>query len=65
MANCAGGIISNSTFSLAAALFMRDPELVIAPRYWFGFRVREWLPPGIRFDHPRIAYREVPGEVTA
>jgi hypothetical protein len=56
MAECAGGIISNSTFSLSAALFMREPELVLAPEYWFGFRVRQWLPPTIRFEHDRIRY---------
>lgn len=65
MAECAGGIISNSTFSLAAALFMRNPELVIAPEFWFGFRVKQWLPARIRFDHPRIAYLEVPSQVAA
>jgi hypothetical protein len=65
MAECAGGIVSNSTFSLAAALFMRDPELVIAPEYWFGFRVKQWLPPKIRFDHARIAYLEVPSPAPA
>jgi hypothetical protein len=59
MAACEGGIISNSTFSLTAALFMTRPQLVIAPEYWFGFRVREWLPPRIRFEHPHIVYREV------
>jgi hypothetical protein len=59
MASCAGGIVSNSTFSLAAALFMPAPDLVIAPEFWFGFRVRQWLPPRIRFDHPRIAYLPV------
>jgi hypothetical protein len=59
MACCGGGIVSNSTFSLAAALFMREPRLVIAPEFWFGFRVRQWLPPKIRFEHPRFAYLEV------
>ncbi len=59
MAACEGGIVSNSTFSLAAALFMPRPLLVIAPKYWFGFRVQRWLPSKIRFDHPSIVYREV------
>ena len=59
MACCEGGIVSNSTFSLAAALFMPHPKLVIAPEFWFGFRVREWLPPKIRFEHPRISYLAV------
>ena len=65
MAECASGAVSNSTFSLAAALFMRDPQAVIAPRYWFGFRVAQWLPPRIRFEDPRIAYLDVlPGGAT-
>lgn len=59
MAECAGGILSNSSFSLAAAMFVRDPEIVLGPRYWFGFRVREWLPPRIRFEDPRISYLDV------
>jgi hypothetical protein len=60
MTECAGGILSNSTFSLAAALFMREPEVVLGPEYWFGFRVREWLPPRIRFAHDRIKYLPIP-----
>ena len=59
MAECAGGILSNSTFSLAAALFVRDPEIVLGPEYWFGFRVGHWLPPRIRFGDPRIEYLAV------
>ncbi len=59
MAECAGGILSNSTFSLAAALFIRDPDIVLAPEFWFGFRVRQWLPPRIRFAHERIEYLPV------
>lgn len=61
MAECAGGIISNSTFSLTAAMFMRAPEVVLGPRYWFGFRVNKWLPPRIRFEHERIEYLAIPG----
>ena len=60
MAECESGIVSNSTFSLAAALFMREPVIVIAPRYWFGFRQQQWLPPRIRFEHARIEYLAVP-----
>lgn len=56
MTQCAGGIVSNSTFSLAAALMMERPRLVLGPHYWFGFRVREWYPPRIRVDDPRVHY---------
>jgi Glycosyl transferase family 11 len=59
MAECRAGIVSSSTFSLGAALLMNQPELVIAPRYWLGYRVHQWLPAGIRFDHPRIVYIHV------
>jgi len=56
MAECAGGVVSNSTFSFVAALFIRDPGIVLAPEYWFGFRVRQWLPPRMRFAHRHIEY---------
>jgi len=56
MTECAGGILSNSTFSLAAALMLRDPEAVIGPEFWLGFRVGQWLPPHIQVHHPRVHY---------
>ena len=56
MAGCTAGIVSNSTFSLAAALLLDNPQLVIGPQYWLGFRAREWLPPRIRFDRPQMLY---------
>jgi Glycosyl transferase family 11 len=56
---CDAGVVSNSTFSLAAALLMCRPSFVIAPRYWFGFRCRDWLPPGLEFGDPRIKYLDV------
>lgn len=59
MAECQAGVLSNSTFSLAAALLMREPEVVIGPLYWFGFRSGEWHPPKIRFDHPKFTYLPV------
>ena len=54
MAECQGAVLSNSTFSFAAALLLRDPAIVIGPQYWFGFRVNRWLPPRIRVDDSRI-----------
>ena len=56
MAQCGSGILSNSTFSLAAALLMDDAELVIGPQFWFGFRIRRWIPPQIKFQHERVLY---------
>jgi len=56
MAECNAGVLSNSTFSLAAALLLNQPRLIIGPRYWFGFRSGEWLPPRIRVDHPQMLY---------
>jgi hypothetical protein len=44
---------------LAAALMLRNPKVVIAPRYWIGFRVGEWYPPRIHFKHPKLTYLAV------
>ena len=60
MSLCPAGVLANSTFSLAAALMMGNPRIVLAPKYWFGFRVNQWYPPRIRFHHPAIEYVEVP-----
>ena len=56
MAACRSGVLSNSTFSLAAAFMLDSPETVIAPRYWFGFRVGEWYPPRIQVMHDKVNY---------
>jgi hypothetical protein len=61
MTQCAGGILSNSTFSLAAALMMNNPRSVIAPEYWLGFRAGKWYPPAIRFQHSALSYFAVDG----
>jgi hypothetical protein len=60
MTECRSGIVSNSTFALAAACMLNDPEVVIAPKYWLGFRVGCWYPTKIRFEHPKIIYLPVP-----
>jgi Glycosyl transferase family 11 len=59
MTECASGIVSNSTFSLAAALMLRNPKVVIAPKYWLGFRAGAWYPPKIRCEHARLVYLSV------
>jgi hypothetical protein len=59
MAECRVGILSNSTFALAAAI-LGQARLLIAPRYWLGFRAAAWLPPGVKIDDPRLLYIDVP-----
>jgi Glycosyl transferase family 11 len=59
MTQCCGGIVSNSTFSLAAALMLSDPDVVIAPRHWLGFRVGAWYPPKIGYQHSKLIYMPV------
>jgi hypothetical protein len=59
LTECRGGIIANSTFSLAAALMMKSPDLIIGPLYWFGFRIGAWYPPRIRCSHESMMYLAV------
>ncbi len=59
MTECTSAILSNSTFSLAASLMLDKPDIVIAPKYWFGFRVSRWFPPRLKFDHERLLYLSV------
>jgi len=54
MTRCRAGILSNSTFALAAAFMLQDPSVVIVPRFWFGFRVGAWYPPQIFLRHPKL-----------
>jgi Glycosyl transferase family 11 len=62
MTKCTSAILSNSTFSLAASLMLDNPDIVIAPRYWFGFRVSRWFPPQLQFVHDRMLYLSVLSE---
>ena len=64
MAECAGGIVSNSTFSLSAALFMREPDSW-SRRNLVWFSGRPVAAGEIRFDHPCITYLEVTSRVAA
>jgi len=54
MTECRAGIVSNSTFALGAAFLMVNPDLVIVPRYWFGFGKKFWSPPRIFCPHPKV-----------
>lgn len=49
-------ILSNSTFSLAAACVGADIERVIGPKFWFGHSVTQWYPPHIRVRDKRFEY---------
>jgi hypothetical protein len=59
MTECRNAILSNSTFSLSAALMLNKPDVVIAPKFWFGFRVDRWYPPKIHYNHPKLIYLQV------
>ncbi len=52
IASCSHAIISASTFSWWAASLIRNPNrLLIAPKYWAGFRRKTWYPSGIESSH--------------
>jgi glycosyl transferase family 11 len=65
MTECGSGVVSNSSFSLAAAFMMTSPDLVIAPRYWLGFRVGQWYPPRIQAIHERLLFLPVLSDALA
>ncbi len=48
MTMCKAGIISNSSFSWWGAYLMNERDLVVAPRYWYGWRQRMESHPGIQ-----------------
>lgn len=49
-------ILSNSTFSLAAACVGPDVKRVIGPKFWFGHSVKQWYPPLIGARDERFVY---------
>lgn len=51
MACCSHAIVSASTFSWWAAVLIDNPRRVlVAPKYWAGFRRKTWYPSGIRSE---------------
>jgi hypothetical protein len=49
-------ILSNSSFSLAAACIGPGVQRVIGPQFWFGHSVGLWYPPCIRSRDDRFVY---------
>ncbi len=48
MTLCKAGVISNSSFSWWGAYLMDERELVIAPKYWYGWKQQVDSHPGIQ-----------------
>jgi Glycosyl transferase family 11 len=48
MSICDGGVLSNSTFAWWGAFFGNSRLGYVAPKYWWGWRVGEWIPPRLR-----------------
>ncbi len=44
MSCCDGGILSNSTFAWWGANFCQKKLPVVAPRFWLGWKQRQWVP---------------------
>ncbi len=52
IASCSHAIVSASSFSWWAAMLITNPNrLLIAPKYWLGFRKNKWFPPDIQSSH--------------
>ncbi len=43
---CDGAIISPSSFSWWACYFMKNKDVVFAPKYWLGFKIKKEFPQG-------------------
>jgi hypothetical protein len=55
MACCSHAVLSASSFSWWAAMFITNSDpLRIAPKYWLGFRRKIWFPPGL--ESSRFVY---------
>jgi hypothetical protein len=49
MSLCDGGIVSASTFAWWGAFLCAGGSPIVAPRYWLGWRLCQWVPPRIAF----------------
>lgn len=47
ISKCKYGVLSNSSFSWWGYYFMKNPKLVIAPKYWLGWKSKIEFPLGI------------------
>ncbi|HMG15393.1 MAG TPA: alpha-1,2-fucosyltransferase [Saprospiraceae bacterium] len=47
MASCDGGILSNSSLSWWGAYLQDSGNAIIAPRFWLGYKSKEYYPKGI------------------
>jgi hypothetical protein len=60
MALCDGGVISNSTFAWWGAYLCKKRAPIIGPKYWLGWRNKEWHPQWIGYEGFRFI--EVPDD---
>lgn len=54
MSQCKYGVLSNSSFSWWGYYFMKDPKLVISPKYWLGWKSKKEFPLGITPRYVKI-----------
>ncbi len=60
MALCGGGVVSNSSFAWWGGRTCRRSEPIIGPRYWIGWNMGYWRPPGVQ--HERFVFLPVKDE---
>jgi Glycosyl transferase family 11 len=49
---CSHAVLSASSYSWWAAMMIASPKrILVAPKYWLGFRKRTWFPPGLESTH--------------
>ena len=47
MSQCAGGVLSNSTFAWWGAFMGKPGGTYVAPRFWWGWPIGKWQPAGM------------------